>query len=393
MRNFWQFKNLGKGKSELYLYGEIVSESPWFSEDCVSYRDFINDLKDLGECSDIAVYINSGGGDVFAANAIYSQLKKHAADITVEIEGICASAATIIAMAGDTIKAEKNSLIMIHNPSIGLMGYFDECTLDKYKNSVNAVKRSIIEAYLSKIDKTEEELSELMDNETWYTGKEAFENGIIDEVFENQEKDKYLNCAYDKFAVVNNFVCDIGKFKNFPKDKMKFENFNKSSENGALTEPFFNMQNCKQSLSAIHINEQDVKKADSCPTIKNKEEKVMTAEEIKEKYPDIYNSIGEEAMQKERERIKAIDEIADNLPEEMVCKAKYTDRITAESLAFKALKENKNLALNTLADIIEDNKKSGVKDVAAEDCFDEGDLDKKKRINSLVSFMNKGGTK
>ena len=368
MRNFWQFKNMADGKAELYLYGEIVSEQPWYSEDYVSYRDFVSDLNNLGDCNNIMVYINSGGGDVFAASAIYSQLKKHKANITVEIEGICASAATIIAMAGDTIKAEKNSLIMIHNPSIGLMGYFDEAKLDKCKNSVNAVKKSIIEAYLSRIDKTEDELSEMMDNETWYTGKEALENGIIDEVFENSGKDDVLNCAYDKFVIVNNFVCGIEKFKNFPKEKIKSENINKLSEKKALTEPFFNIKN------------------------NSKEEKPMTEEEIKEKYPDIYNNIGEKAASKERERLQGIDEIAGNLPKEMVDSAKYTNCISAEMLAFKALKENQNLALNTLENIISDNSESNVKDVASEDCFSGEDNDKKEKINRLVSFMN-GGNK
>ncbi len=358
MRDFWQFKNLGENGAELYLYGEIVAEEPWFLEDCVSYRNFVNDLKSLGDCDNITVYINSDGGNVFAANAIYSQLKKHSAYITVEIEGICASAATIVAMAGDKIKAEKNSLIMIHNPSIGLMGYFDEDKLDKYKNSVKAVKKSIIEAYLSKIDKTEEELSVLMDNETWYTGKEAFDEGFVDEIFESSDSVECLNCAYNEFIVVNNLVCDIGKFKNFPKNKIKNKNLDKS--------------NLK---------------------IKNEEVIVMTLREVKDKYPDIYNEIGKEAVKKERERLKAIDEISINIPKDLVMSAKYEDCISAQELAFSALKDNKIISSNIFSDVIADNQKSNVKDVDPMNSLSDEDNDKRTKINGLVNFLNKGGTK
>ncbi len=364
MRNFWQFKNLADNNAELYLYGEIVSEEPWFTEDCISYRNFVNELKNLGDCKNITVYINSGGGDVFAANAVYSQLKKHPANINVEIEGICASAATVVAMAGDTIRAEKNSLIMIHNPSVALMGYFDADALSRYQNSVNAVKRSIIEAYLSRIDKTEDELSVLMSNETWYTGKEALEEGIIDEVYENSENSNFLNFVNERFAVANNFICDIEHFKNFPKEKIKD---NKKCEEKALKEPFFDTKREKEEVIS------------------------MTLQEVRDKYPDIYNEIGKEAAEKERERLKAIDEIAVNLPRKMVDKAKYDDCIPAEKLAFNALKADKSIASKTFADIISDNSESNVKDVNSQESLSCGG--KEKRIKRLADFMNKGGRK
>ncbi len=364
MRNFWQFKNMDDSNAELYLYGEIVSEEPWFSEDCVSYRNFVRDLKALGDCKSITVYINSGGGDVFAANAVYSQLKKHSAGINIEIEGICASAATIIAMAGDVIRAEKNSLIMIHNPSVGLMGYFDADKLSKCQNSISAVKKSIIEAYLSRINKTEDELSELMDNETWYTGKEALEEGIIDEVYENSENSNFLNFADDRFAVINNFICDTERFKNFPKEKIKE---NKRYKEKALKEPFFNTK--KETKEVIS----------------------MTLMEVKDKYPDIYKENGKEAALMERERIKAIDEIAVSLPKEMADKAKYEDCISAAELAFNALRENKGIAASTFRDIVSDNSKSGVEDIEANDSLSEGGNGKEERIKRLADFMNKGG--
>ncbi len=368
MRNFWEFKNLGDNKAELYLYGEIVSESLWVDEDCVAYKDFIKDLQSFNECDDIRVFINSCGGDVFAANAIYSQLKKHPAKINVEIEGICASAATIVAMAGDNIIAEKNSLIMIHNPTVGLMGYFDEHKLSKCQNSLNAVKRSIISAYLSRIDKTEEELSALMDNETWYTGEEAVNEGIIDGIFEFDKKDEALNYVNDEFAVFNNLSFDIGKFKNFPKEKIRNIKDIKDIKEKAFDEPFFNIK--KQKCNS-------------------EEGKNMTIEEIKEKYPDVYDEIGKEAVLLERERLKAIDEIAESLPKDMVEKAKYVDVVSAQQLAYKAIVLNKQLAKEAVSDRALDNLEANVKDVLSqsENIGDEKSIS----LQRVVNFMNKDG--
>src|SRR5690554_4888276 len=102
-KKFWRFKNAtgDDGVGELYLYGEI-SDTTWWGDE-VTPKQFITDLKSLGDIRTLNVYINSYGGDVFAGHAIHSQLKRHKATINVYIDGVAASAASIIAMAGDTI--------------------------------------------------------------------------------------------------------------------------------------------------------------------------------------------------------------------------------------------------------------------------------------------------
>ena len=119
----------------------------------------------------------------------------------------------------------------------------------------------------------------------------------------------------------------------------------------------------------------------------------MTLREVKDKYPDIYNEIGKEAVKKERERLKAIDEISINIPKDLVMSAKYEDCISAQELAFSALKDNKIISSNIFSDVIADNQKSNVKDVDPMNSLSDEDNDKRTKINGLVNFLNKGGTK
>ena len=116
MKKFWNFTRNEDGVPELLLYGSI-SENSWWGDN-VSPKRFKEDLDNLGNVSEIVVRIYSGGGDVFAANAIYSMLKDHPAKITVKIDGLAASSATFVAMAGDEILMARNAYFMIHLPSM-----------------------------------------------------------------------------------------------------------------------------------------------------------------------------------------------------------------------------------------------------------------------------------
>jgi ATP-dependent protease ClpP protease subunit len=120
---FWNIIAAADDKpAELILYGDISSYSWW--GDKITPKQFNDDLNALGDVSEIVVRINSGGGDVFAANAIYTRLKDHAAKITVKIDGWAASAATIIAMAGDSIQIPASGVFMIHDPKTKKQPYF-----------------------------------------------------------------------------------------------------------------------------------------------------------------------------------------------------------------------------------------------------------------------------
>ena len=138
----------GDNPPELILYGDIASETWWGDE--VTPRQFTEELDALGAVPEIVVRINSGGGDVFAANAIYTRLKDNTAKITVKIDGWAASAATIIAMAGDSIEIPGNGVFMVHDPALGLLGYFNETELAKMTDELKVIKQSIVNAILKR---------------------------------------------------------------------------------------------------------------------------------------------------------------------------------------------------------------------------------------------------
>ena len=123
-KKFWQFRNMAEGKSaELLLYGDISDTSWWGDE--VTPKQFTEDLNALGAVTEITVRINSGGGDVFAAQAIGNQLEQHSANVTARIDGLCASAATIVACHCDKVIAANDSTYMVHPVRMGLRGYMD----------------------------------------------------------------------------------------------------------------------------------------------------------------------------------------------------------------------------------------------------------------------------
>jgi ATP-dependent Clp protease protease subunit len=142
-KRFWNFKSLDEKMGELTLYGEISNETWWGDE--VTPKEFKSDLDNLGEIDTLNIYINSPGGDVFAGQTIYSILKRHKAHKNVYIDGLAASIASVIAMAGNTIFMPKNSMMMIHNPWTIGMGNASE--FRKLAEDLDKIRESLIAAY------------------------------------------------------------------------------------------------------------------------------------------------------------------------------------------------------------------------------------------------------
>ena len=134
-KKFWNFKNVSESAGELLIYGPIASESWWGDE--VTPKQFKEDLDKLGAIEELNIYINSGGGDVFAGQAIHSILKRHSAKKTVYVDGLAASIASVVAMAGDTIVMPKNAMMMIHKAwtmAVGNANDFRKLADDMEKN-------------------------------------------------------------------------------------------------------------------------------------------------------------------------------------------------------------------------------------------------------------------
>lgn len=210
MKKFWNWKSRTVTNSEtqertLFLNGTIAEES-WFDDD-VTPQLFKDEL--MFGSGNITVWINSPGGDCVAAAQIYNMLMDYKGDVTVKIDGIAASAASVIAMAGTKVLVSPVSMLMIHNPMTAAFGNSDE--MQKAIEMLGSVKDSIINAYEIKTGLSRAKLSHLMDAETWMDANKAVELGFADEIMQrNSESEEVptpaVSMLYSKANVVNSLM-------------------------------------------------------------------------------------------------------------------------------------------------------------------------------------------
>ena len=208
--SFWSFRNDAASETaELLLYGDI-SDRSWYGDE-VTPKQFAADLATC-EGKNLNVHINSPGGDVFAAQAIHNQLKAYTGKVTMYIDGMCASAATIIACAGDTVIMPANTIYMIHNPKSAMKGFFDATELGKVAKQLDTVKQTIVNVYLNRINGTlsETQLKHKMDDEAWMDATTAKTYGFVDEIADAiPVENKWENDV----LIVNSVSCKLTDFK------------------------------------------------------------------------------------------------------------------------------------------------------------------------------------
>lgn len=300
MTDFWKIKAAANDNepAELQLYGYI---GEW---DDVSSKEVVDELKKITS-SVINVKINSYGGAVFTAQAIFSSLVRHSATINVFIDGIAASAATIIAMAGDKIVIPSNAMMMIHNPWTFAMGDSEE--LRGVADAMDKVRDSIIAAYERKASIPREQIIQLMDEETWMSAEEAVSYGFADEVEASQ---KIAASLKNGVVSINNVSFDKSRFKNMP------ENF------------------LEEEKELIHAPENEINEVE-----------VVDLDGLKNKYPELYNSIlnqgRDEGINSERERIRSIEDTAVPGHNELLAKAKFDEPVSADEFARQILNAEK----------------------------------------------------
>ncbi|AHM55835.1 peptidase S14, ClpP [Peptoclostridium acidaminophilum DSM 3953] len=204
MKKFWNWaRDEDPGVRTLYLDGVIAEES-WFDDD-VTPKAFKAELT-AGE-GDIVIWLNSPGGDCVAASQIYSMLMDYKGKVTVKIDGIAASAASVIAMAGTTVLMAPTALMMIHNPLTVAIGDSEE--MQKAIAMLSEVKESIINAYEIKTGQSRTKLSHLMDAETWLNANKAIELGFADGILEDEKKriqTDDITYAFSRKAVTNSLL-------------------------------------------------------------------------------------------------------------------------------------------------------------------------------------------
>lgn len=183
LKNMMEFKRQTDEAVDLYIYGDIVSESicKWYDED--TYPLEVRDMIKAADGRAINVHINSGGGSVFAGIAIYNMLKNYEGEVTTYIDGLAASIASVIAMAADRIVMRTGSSLMVHKPSAVLIGAYNADDLAKYADTLDEIQRCIMQVYMEKMrpEASVEEIEELVNNETWMTSEEATKYFAIEE--------------------------------------------------------------------------------------------------------------------------------------------------------------------------------------------------------------------
>jgi ATP-dependent Clp protease protease subunit len=193
-------KMVAKGElGEIWIYDDIGED--WFGG--ISSKSFAEDLKALADVNLLTVYINSAGGSVFEGLSIYNQLKRHPANVHVEIDGLAASIASLVAMAGDSISIAENAMMMIHKPMGGAYGEADE--LRNVATALDKVQDVLRDTYVKRSGADDGKINDLIDAETWLTAEEALELGLVDKISEAKSLAAY---------------CDVSRypFKNMPKE-------------------------------------------------------------------------------------------------------------------------------------------------------------------------------
>ena len=207
MKKFWNWVKNEDGRT-LYFDGYIALDS-WFDDD-ITPKKFKAELN----CGtgDISVWLNSPGGDVFAASQIYTMLKEYEGKVTVKIDGIAASAASVIAMAGDEIVMSPVAMMMIHNPATVIFG--EAADLQSGIKMLNEVKESIINAYEQRTGLSRTKISNMMDAETWFSAQKAVELGFADTIlYAPETKDAAEGFIFDRLTVTNALIRKLPKAK------------------------------------------------------------------------------------------------------------------------------------------------------------------------------------
>ncbi|MDR1299277.1 MAG: Clp protease ClpP [Oscillospiraceae bacterium] len=333
---FWNIASVGEDSAELTLYGEIVTRRPynWIIDApddglWITPQEFLQELEAVKSKAKILIRINSVGGDLYTSLGIYTQLKDLPAAKTVVIDGIAASAASVIAMAGDTVQIPPGASIMIHEASMLLDGRFSHDDLKLVEKRMEAANNMAAQTYRAKTGLAVDAIRALMAKETWMTGQMAVDKKFADELIHGAAAPAMSLSADKARLTVNGVSFGVAGFRalpeNIPVEKEKSTPPQAENEKGG-------------------------------------EEKILkTAEDFKQAHPDLYAQVARDSRNEERERIRAIDGVAAAVGDaELLEAAKFgKNPMSAERLALEALKKQAAQGAKFLDAAAADHQASG----------------------------------
>lgn len=354
--------------AKVSIKGTIVSDDDkwiydWFGIRATCPAD-IHEAIEEAAGEELEIEINSGGGDVLAGNEIYTALRTYKGRVSISIVGIAASAASYIA-AARRCTITPVGLYMIHNASGSARG--DYHAMDQESEVLQTVNRAITAAYMEKTGMEQKELLKLMDQETWLTAEQAVEYGFVDSITESQEQAMQSGRAAgtangSSLAAVYNGTQILGREIIEKARKVLLQSADgtgRTAPEGDIPEP----------SGSVLIN-QITKKAE-VEEMADTQEDIQTIEELTAKYPELARQIrasaAAEAASAENGRLKAIDEIAGQISDEMVQEAKYGEKkMTAPDLALEAFRQNGIMAKSALDAMRQDIQESNTEKVRAD---------------------------
>lgn len=312
----WNVARTDSGAYQVDLFGMVGGSKAW--GDGFNENEFLSEFRAIPPTAAIEMSVNSPGGSVFTALSIVSLLAQHKAPVTIRVNGLAASAATIITSAPNAkVIMPRGSMMMIHRASSMADGNADE--LRSQADTLEKIEENIVQIYRQKTGKSEAKIREAMEATTWLNAEEAVKFGLADEVDESAT----VEASLDGSSVVVNGLA-------IPKDKL------------GMPDRFFSAA------------------AQSVPAAVKKEDPKMDLETLKAEHKDLYSAIRAEAFaagrKAERERLSGIEAVALAGYEDLVAQAKADESMTAEALAVAIVKAEKGRASQVTAKVEEDAK-------------------------------------
>lgn len=359
---FWNMVSVGEDEGEISLYGDVYAQQPtdwWTGEPepglYITPEGFMEDLAAVKNKGHITVKLNSCGGDLYTGIAIHNALKALSGEVNVVVEGIAASAASVIMCAGDTVTVYPGSLVMIHGVSVMLWDSLNIQDMKQLMKGMDASERAVAEIYNAKTGIEVETLRSMMTKETWLTGREALEKGFANALKEDED-DLEMSMSKDKKVLyVNGVQHNIEGLRNVP---------------GTIP-----IQRSAKPAARPEANKRPTNKA----AIQEGGTNPMTIEEMRAAHPEIVAQIEQnaqnaaqtqastDAVATERQRIEAIDSIAASIPDQqLVHDAKYGEKpCTAQELCFRVMQQSAASGQQFLANYTADSAASGSASVGA----------------------------
>lgn len=370
---FWNVASTSEDEGEITLYGDIMPETPrdWWTDEPLEGRwvtpeGFDEALAAVRGKKNVTVRINSLGGDVYTGIAIHDALKDLKARVTVVVEGIAASAASVIAMAGDEIRVHPGDTIMIHGVSALLWDYYGLEDLRKIVRSFDAAEKAIARIYAEKTGLTEERLRDMMSRETWMVGKDAVEMGFADTLI-GEEGPGLVASADRRVLLVAGVRHDVAG--------LHLPGWIRSSDEVIPDNDNVGVADRKRGDTA-RDNRIQTGEVPGGNIFSEEETDNMTLEELRAQQPDLVAQIEAaaaenartSAVSEERARLQAIEEIENTIGDAALIRdAKYGENpMTAEQLALAALRQQARLGASVAAALDEDTRTANTADVGVE---------------------------